>query len=100
MVSLSQKRVKGIVALCFGIAFALDFSPMKVGAQSQSQIIISAPPAISFSDLSGTNLQPYLGSVEVTSGGTFPVPGSRLFIMAIPPRASLTVRLTSRATGS
>jgi hypothetical protein len=73
MVARNRKVIKGSVALCFCMALDLTLGLSIVAAQSQPEFVVPLPPAINFSDLSGTNLQPYLGSVEVTSGGTFTV---------------------------
>ena len=65
--------------LSAGIVLALIFGPSIATAQSQSQFVGPPTPDITFSDLTGTNLQPYTGSVEVTLTGAFtvtPVSGS------------------------
>ena len=68
MAALFQKTLKASGMACACIALFLIFGLSKAMAGFE-------PPSVtlSFSDLSGTNLQPYLGSMEVTAEGTFTV---------------------------
>jgi hypothetical protein len=78
MAAPSQKVIKGSSVLCLCIALNLTLGLSIAAAQSQPHVL-PLPPDIDFSNLTGTNLQPYVGSVETTSGGTFtvtPVSGS------------------------
>lgn len=79
MAALPQKDIKGFVWLNCFVALVLTFGLSTAAAQTQPGSVVPLPPDITFSDLSGTNLQPYLGSVETTLTGTFtvtPVSGS------------------------
>lgn len=79
MAAVSPKDTNGFAVLSCRVVLVLAFGHSIATAQTGTGFIVSLPPDITFSDLSGTNLQPYVGSVEITSGGTFtvtPVSGS------------------------
>src|SRR5215469_11702427 len=79
MAALPKKNAKCFAPLNWCVVFVLTFGLSIVAAQAGPESIVPLPPDITFSDLSGTNLQSYTGSTEATLAGTFnvtPVSGS------------------------